>query len=68
LPDARAGKGMWEKGSYIKSLLEAQVVFDSFGLKRYRVKYIFFGSLTYTKYFSKRNRPTHRIRFKREKT
>jgi predicted phosphodiesterase len=43
LQDARAGKGMWREGSYIKSLLEANVVLDSFDFDKYGVSYVFFG-------------------------
>ena len=43
LKEARAGKGMWREGSYIKTLLEAQVVLDSFEFRKFGVKYIFFG-------------------------
>ena len=43
LKEARAGEGMWREGSYIKSLLEAQVVFDNFDFDKFRVKYVLFG-------------------------
>lgn len=43
LREARMGEGMWREGNYIKSLLEAQVVFDSFDFNKYGVKYVFFG-------------------------
>ncbi|MBF0412018.1 MAG: ADP-ribosylglycohydrolase family protein [Desulfamplus sp.] len=51
LKKARAGEGMWKKGSYINTLSEAQVVFDSFNFNDLEIKYIFFGHTHIPKIF-----------------
>lgn len=53
LERAKQGKGMWSKGSYIKSILESDVVFDEFDFEGNQVHYIFFGHSHIPKVFSK---------------